>query len=69
MINKMTEFAVRALLNPDEKYLELKSFKDLLGFDDEALMRHENRVDKCLSCLERFLFQAYYRPVVLATVT
>jgi hypothetical protein len=28
MINKMTEFAVRALMNPDKKYPEFKSFKE-----------------------------------------
>jgi hypothetical protein len=28
MINKMTEFAVRVLVNPNEKYPELKSFKE-----------------------------------------
>jgi hypothetical protein len=32
-------------------------------------MQHVSRVDKCLSCLERFSFQAYNRPIVLATVT
>jgi fermentation-respiration switch protein FrsA (DUF1100 family) len=28
MINEITEFAVRALVNPDKKYPELKSFKE-----------------------------------------
>jgi hypothetical protein len=28
LINKMTEFAVRALVNPEKKYPELKSFKE-----------------------------------------
>jgi hypothetical protein len=65
MINKMTEFAIRTLVNPSKKYPEFKSFKEavlssgtngLLGSDVKALMRHESRVDKCLSCLERFPF-------------
>jgi hypothetical protein len=32
-------------------------------------MQHVSRFEKCLSCLGRFLFQAYCRPVVLVTVT
>jgi hypothetical protein len=32
-------------------------------------MQHVSCFDKCLNRLERLLFQAYYRPVVLATVT
>jgi hypothetical protein len=62
--------------NPGKKYPEFKSFKEavfkqstLLGAHFEAVVRHVSRVDKCLGCLEHFLFQVYYRPVVLITVT